>query len=188
MSVWKNVQRYYYNNLNYSRSGITKFQLRRKYHIISKFIMKQFKGQKGLTALDIGCHTGKFVYMLSKLGFKTTGIDTSLPAILTAKRTYDHPNISYAYMSTSNMGFKEKSFNLILVVELLHHFPDDVARDVFVDILTLLKDSGVVVFDVKNKLNPYLWYVYRRNDTPELPHKARLVWWYKKLLRNLVSS
>jgi hypothetical protein len=67
-------------------------------------------------------------------------------------------------MGGGNMDFKEKSFNLILVVELLHYFLDDVARDVFVDILTLIKDSWVVIFDMKNKLNLYLlWYVYKRN-------------------------
>jgi 2-polyprenyl-3-methyl-5-hydroxy-6-metoxy-1,4-benzoquinol methylase len=74
MSIWKNVQRDYCNNLD---------------DATSKFIIEHFKSQRGLTALDIGCYAGKFVYMLSKYGFKVTGIDISLLAILTAKKTYD---------------------------------------------------------------------------------------------------
>lgn len=121
-------------------------------------------------ALDIGCHSGRYIMGLLNNGFNAVGIDT---AIIPLKYASEHVDGMFIRASVTDLPFKKERFDLVICIELLHHFEDDVLEKVLEEISGIIKPRGIFVFDVKNKMNPVLWYKYKKRNRIDFTLKAR---------------
>jgi ubiquinone/menaquinone biosynthesis C-methylase UbiE len=123
-------------------------------------------------ALDIGCSSGRYVRGLKNKEFEAVGIDT---AIIPLKYASERVDAKFIGASATDLPFKKESFDLVICIELLHHFEDEVFEKILEEISYVLKHGGIFVFDVKNKTNPVIWYKYKKQDRVEFTLKARTI-------------
>jgi len=121
-------------------------------------------------ALDIGCSSGRYMVGLKNKGFDAVGLDT---AIIPLKYASERVDEKFIRASATDLPFKKDSFDLVICIELLHHFEDKVLEKVLEEIRDIIKSGGIFVFDVKNKMNPVMWYKYKKEDNVEFTLKAR---------------
>ena len=100
------------------------------------------------------------------------GIDT---VIIPLKYACERVDATFIRASATNLPFKKKSFDLVICIELLHHFEDEVLERVLEEISAVIKAGGYFIFDVKNKMNPIMWYKYKKEDSVEFTLKARTI-------------
>lgn len=91
--------------------------------------------------LDVGCGTGKNLEQLKELG-KIYGLDSSKEAIeFCKKRGLDNIKLGQA----ENMPFKQNSFNLITLLDVLEHTDDNkTLREVY----RVLQKDGLLIITV----------------------------------------
>ncbi|MEA1956810.1 MAG: class I SAM-dependent methyltransferase [Euryarchaeota archaeon] len=121
-------------------------------------------------ALDAGCSSGRYMVGLKNKGFDAVGLDT---AIIPLKYASERVDEKFIRASATDLPFKKDSFDLVICIELLHHFEDKVLENVLEEISDIIKSGGIFVFDVKNKRNPVMWYKYKKEDNVEFTLKAR---------------
>jgi SAM-dependent methyltransferase len=137
--------------------------------VFSNLDCNDFQSNKPL-ALDIGCSSGRYVMGLNDKGFEAIGIDT---AIIPLKYASERIDAKLIKASITDLPFKKKRFDLVICIELLHHFEDEVLETVLEEIGNVIKPGGIFVFDVKNKLNPVMWYKYKKESSVKFTLKAR---------------
>jgi len=124
-------------------------------------------------ALDIGCNSGRYSAALMAKGIDTIGIDTAaIPLGYAVKRIR---GACFFRASAIDLPFEKESFDLVLCMELLHHFSDEVLSKGLREISRVTKPGGTFVFDLKNSLNPIMWYLYQKEDSILLTLKARTI-------------
>ena len=121
-------------------------------------------------ALDIGCSSGRYTKALNQKGIRTIGIDTAINPLIFASSRVDG---DFIRASAANMPFKKKFFDMIICVELFHHFTDRVLEIVLEEIANIIRPGGTLIFDLKNKLNPLISYKYIKDGNDEYPLKCR---------------
>lgn len=121
-------------------------------------------------ALDIGCSGGRYVMGLKDKGFEAIGIDTAIIPLKCASERIDAKLIR---ASVTDLPFEKERFDLVICIELLHHFEDEVLEKVLEEISDIIKPGGTFIFDVKNKMNPVMWYKYKKENSIEFTLKAR---------------
>ena len=85
---------------------------------------KNLSTQK-LKCLDIGCGTGRFARVLAKKVRHLTLLDPSKKALTVAKKNLQNfKNIKFVNESVGSMHFKEKSFDFVYSLGVLHHIPN----------------------------------------------------------------
>jgi len=127
---------------------------------------------QGTKALDIGCSGGRYTNTLVSMGMDAIGIDTGIKPLIYASKKLD---ASFIRANVIKLPFKEKRFGLILCINLLHHFEDEALEEVLEEISNVIKPGGIFIFDVKNKMNPIMWYKYKKEDSVEFTLKARTI-------------
>ena len=121
-------------------------------------------------ALDVGCSSGRYVMGLKNKGFEAIGIDT---AIIPRKYASERVDGKFTRGSAIDLPFNKDSFDLVICIELLHHFEDKVLEKALEEISAVIKPGGIFVFDVKNTMNPVMWYKYKKENSVEFTLKAR---------------
>lgn len=124
-----------YSNRNY---------LLQRWEFMTNLIFDITKKRTG-KALEIGCATGEFCYVLDKRGLKVLGVDISNSAILEAKRRY--PNIDFFVGSVEDLPEKEK-FDYIFAFEVIEHVLSP--TEFFKTIKRLLSKDGIFVLSTPN--------------------------------------
>ena len=109
---------------------------------------------------------------LKNKGFEAIGIDT---AIIPLKYASERIDAKLIRASVTDLPFQKDSFDLVICIELLHHFEDEVLERVLEYVSEVIKPGGIFVFDVKNKLNPVMWYKYKKENSVEFTLKARTI-------------
>lgn len=108
------------------RDKISHEQLR----IIITNLDKNWLGHNPL-ALDIGCSSGRYANALIQEGIKTVGIDTALtPLIFASQRV----NADFIRSSAGNIPFKKNCFDIVICIELFHHFKNNMLEHVLDEI------------------------------------------------------
>jgi len=89
-----------------------------------KFVLKR----SGKKILDVGCATGNYCLQLTQKGFKCVGVDTNLKYIEKAISK----GIIACVMNALSLGFKDKSFDTVLLFEILEHVenPEKILKEV----------------------------------------------------------
>ena len=77
----------------------------------------------GIRILDVGCGSGGLARLLVEEGAEVTGVDPN-PQALTAARTLA-PAARFEEASAEALPFEDAAFDVVLVVNALHHVPLD---------------------------------------------------------------
>lgn len=86
---------------------------------------------KGRAVLDVGCGSGRFVEVLARAGARVVGVDASRAVDAAAEVLGEHGHgkgpdgrVALLQADALDLPFREKSFDLIYSIGVLHHTPD----------------------------------------------------------------
>ncbi|MCL4354079.1 class I SAM-dependent methyltransferase [Patescibacteria group bacterium] len=123
-------------------------------------LLRKYLSKKNSKILDIGCGTGKNIEALSEFG-EIWGIDISKNAISYCKKR-GLKNVKLA--KAEETGFKENSFDAIVLLDVLEHVDD---TKTIKEIFRILKPGGLVLITVP----AYSWLWSKWDEV--LHHKRR---------------
>jgi SAM-dependent methyltransferase len=127
-------------NFSYKLSDIFIKILTFNYDVVRKIIRNEIPRDKNLSVIDLGCGTGTLAELFNKN--KYLGVDVDKGAIWQARRKFP----GYKFKIGDAVNFKtEVKFDLVLVVGVLHHLPDEKVKKVARRINSLLNKNGKVL-------------------------------------------
>jgi len=138
-----------YNYLHYWRE--------RDYeHASEEYAIKQLlKGKRFKNAVDIGGGYGRLCLLLREYADDVTLAEPSKKQLEIADEFLkDHPKIHKARTQADKLSFKDKSFDLITMIRVMHHLPDPTVE--FRELHRVLDDDGWLLLEVAN-------YAHARN-------------------------
>ena len=103
--------------------------------------MKMFPVQEGMSVLDVGCGTGTHLGIYKKAGCEVFGIDSS-SAMLDIAQAKLGERAELCLGDASQMPFPDESFDLILVIFVLHEMPAPIRSLVISEIKRVMRKSG----------------------------------------------
>ncbi|MDA1180457.1 MAG: class I SAM-dependent methyltransferase, partial [Planctomycetota bacterium] len=92
-----------------------------------------------ISALDLGCGTGRFHDLAKQFGWNYLGVDISQGMIDLAKR--DFPDTNFRRGCGTQLPFEDGIFDLVLSVAVIHH-NDYSQQDLIIDEITRVLRSG----------------------------------------------
>jgi SAM-dependent methyltransferase len=143
-------------------------RFQKNFDLITKYI-NDF--HEGIRVLDIGCSGGRYTQMLLQKKMITFGLDTSRIALKFNKE--HNPEANLIQCSVTNLPFVSQSFDLIVCVELFHHLDDHFLDQALKDLSRILKKGGTFFCDLRNSLNPIMWYSYKKRNGKYYTLKTR---------------
>jgi len=103
--------------------------------------------EKSDKVLDLGCGNGRFYEYLKHSQY--VGIDPSTKLIKICKKRY--PEASFRVGNGNALPFRNKLFDSIFSIAVLHHIPSEKLRkDFLMEIKRVLKKNGVLTLTVWN--------------------------------------
>jgi 2-polyprenyl-6-hydroxyphenyl methylase/3-demethylubiquinone-9 3-methyltransferase len=105
----------------------------------------------GLSVLDIGCGGGLVAEPLARLGASVAGIDPARESIEAAKAHAEGARLKIAYRAATaeELAAEGKTFDAVLLLEVVEHVPDVPAF--LKGVAPLVKPSGVMVLSTLNR-------------------------------------
>jgi 2-polyprenyl-6-hydroxyphenyl methylase/3-demethylubiquinone-9 3-methyltransferase len=105
----------------------------------------------GLSVLDIGCGGGLVAEPLARLGASVAGIDPARENIEAAKAHAEGARLKIAYRAATaeELAAEGKTFDAVLLLEVVEHVPDVPAF--LKGVAPLVKPSGVMVLSTLNR-------------------------------------
>lgn len=99
------------------------------------------------TLLDIGCNWGRWTIAAARKGFRVTGIDSSLDALLAARQVCDELGVSAEFICADAryLPFPDNSFNHAFSFSVLQHFSKADARLAFDEMKRVATKSKVEI-------------------------------------------
>ena len=114
--------------------------------------------------LDVGCASGHYTIHYSRKCKKVFGIDPNEELVREAKLNY--PNIDFRIGSSENLPFKDKTFDLVIMGDVLEHVKDE--NRSMDEVYRVLKNDGLLIITAPHKglfsfmdIDNYSWY-YRK--------------------------
>lgn len=114
--------------------------------------------------LDVGCAYGYDLIYYSKKCKGVFGVDPNEELIKKAK--LDYPNIEFRVGPAENLPFKDKTFDLVIMGDVLEHVDDEVKS--LSEAYRVLKKEGILIITAPHKglfsfmdIDNYSWY-YRK--------------------------
>ena len=96
---------------------------------------------QGKSILDLGCSTGNCAAaILDMKANDYTGIDFHPGYAEEAQRR--HPDGRFLAMDGRKLDFPDSSFDLVTIISVLHHMPDDVVAGCAAEVVRVLKPDG----------------------------------------------
>jgi len=105
----------------------------------------------GLSILDIGCGGGLVAEPLARLGAEVTGIDPARETITAAKTHANGAGLDIAYEATTAEALADagKTFDAVLLLEVVEHVPDVPAF--LKRIAPLVRPGGLMILSTLNR-------------------------------------
>jgi ubiquinone/menaquinone biosynthesis C-methylase UbiE len=100
----------------------------------------------------MGCGAGAWTRRFNKKGCKVIGIDISTGMLNLAKSL--SPKIKYSKMNIFDTSFKNKTFDIVFLGYVLHHFSKKEIIKILKEAHRISKDDGIVVSIDPNLYNP----------------------------------
>ncbi|MFN7954681.1 MAG: class I SAM-dependent methyltransferase [bacterium] len=102
--------------------------------------------RKGGRLLDVGCGVGVFLGVAKGRGWDVTGVDVSEFASRYAREKL---GFDARTGKLHEIGFPDKSFDVITLWDVFEHFPDPARQ--LAEVRRLLKDDGIILLDTPNE-------------------------------------
>lgn len=143
--------------------------------------------RKGAKVLDLGCGNGRLFEALKEKQVDYTGVDNSKELLKIAQQKY--PQANFQLVNGISLPFKDKTFDIIYCVAVLHHIPSKrLRKDFLLEAKRVLRPNGLMVATVwklgqkKSNLLPKftLKKLFSKSD---LDFGDVLVPWHNKAMR-----
>ncbi|MFH1522350.1 MAG: class I SAM-dependent methyltransferase [Patescibacteria group bacterium] len=105
-----------------------------------KIIKENFDLKSEKKILDIGCGTGEFAGLFTKMDY--CGIDISTKYIKYAAK---NNRGNFKVMDATKLEFSDNSFDYVLIVAILHHLDDNDSKRALSEAARVLKPDGKVL-------------------------------------------
>lgn len=149
----KQLSKHIQDRLEKLLSSVGDMSLKRR----ARRIIEELNPKTGERIVDLGCGTGYYLFLLSNLGVKLnlTGFDYDGKAINEAQGLMYGNDIKFVKGDLHKMPFKDKSFDKIVMSEVLEHVEND--EKVLQEVYRILKQDGVLTISVPSTNYPFLW-------------------------------
>lgn len=139
----------------------------------SCYLMSKMDLSKHNDILEIGCGLGDISYYIAgNSNSNVLGTDICEPFIKEAREKYIHPNLQYDVLDFSKPEkLHGRKFDYIIGNGILHHLYNTL-DNALLDLKSLLKDGGKIIFIEPNLVNPYCYLIF--NTTTSLRRWAKL--------------
>lgn len=115
--------------------------------------------------LDAGCGTGRYIEKLVQRNVNIVGIDASINMIKICSEKFTKKEKVKLYVSDiEHTPFKEKSFDVVLCLDILHIFTKNSREFILDNLFKLVVPGGVIIVDVKNSWCPYFWFGWSKKN------------------------
>jgi ubiquinone/menaquinone biosynthesis C-methylase UbiE len=124
---------------------LKKFERREKQKIVFHYLETLLTDTPS-KYLDLGCGDGRWttdIYNYLGKNVETWGVDVSERAIGFARLI--SPMINFSVMSGDSTNFQSKSFDLITMIEVIEHVPDNIEEKMMSEVHRLLKKGGLLI-------------------------------------------
>jgi len=92
--------------------------------------------------LDAGCGMGRYTRVAGSMGGEILAVDLSQSILKAYQQTIDNPCAHIMQADLMHLPFREKQFDIIYSLGVLHHTPDP--RQAFLNLAHCLNDRGIV--------------------------------------------
>jgi ubiquinone/menaquinone biosynthesis C-methylase UbiE len=152
-------------------------------NISSKFLRvlaERCKLKPGSKIIDVGCGTGFYVNLFTKLGFNASGIDISKTAIEKAKDKY--PGSIFEVVDATKMPYKKNEFDMIFLYgcSLINRIKVEEINDYLDYLYDFLKEDGYLIYiggsdltDSYSKTSE--WYNHKWSDLRKIKISKKTV-------------
>ncbi len=137
----------YQTPYHWEAGGVTREMQVQRLRFAKKYI------KKGDAVLDIGCGDGFMTNVLSESCKHVVGVDSSQTGISLANSLVDASKADFILGSVNNLPFKENTFDVITLFEVIEHIPVTSLKDVIKEIKKVLKEGGVLIVTTPNPRN-----------------------------------
>ncbi|MBN1502587.1 class I SAM-dependent methyltransferase [Candidatus Woesearchaeota archaeon] len=117
---------------------------------VKKNIKRELGNTEDKNIVDIACGTGQFSTLVKG---KYTGIDLDKNHIEYAIKTYNDKNKKFIVQDASNTGFKNRQFDIALMLSFLHHADESNIIKVFKEAKRVTKEKIIIVDLITPKYN-----------------------------------
>lgn len=104
---------------------------------------------RGMRVLDIGCWTGIIEKMVASSTKKIVGVDPNNDAVVFAQKHV--PNSAFKVASALDLPFRDRSFDTVLLLEVIEHLPQGSESKALSEIWRVLDRNGTLVLSTPNK-------------------------------------
>nr|WP_300002438.1 class I SAM-dependent methyltransferase [Tissierella sp.] len=124
----------------YDRLWVQKYSLRPTRELIIKLIEQDYKKDRAIEVLDLGCGPGELIYGLNKAfnNFTITGLDLSREMIQVSKER--NPSVNHIQMDAKDLDSLEDKFEIIISTHSIPYYKD--LDKLMEDLKNLLEDEG----------------------------------------------
>lgn len=93
--------------------------------------------------LDIGCGTGRYTDALAYPHTRRiAALDLSHRMLKVASSKYEHDNVGWVQGNSEKLPFKQDTFDVALMVLVIHHIPKTLRKQAYSEILSVLRPGG----------------------------------------------
>ncbi len=140
---------------------------------------------EGALLLDLGCNWGRWSIAAARKGYRVTGIDPSVGAIMAARRVarqLDLP-IKYVVADARYLPFKDTSFGFVFSYSVLQHLSKANVITVLSQIRRVLRPDGMSLIQMPNWLGVRCLYHQARRNFREARNFEVRYWSLRALKR-----
>lgn len=135
-------------------------------NIIRDRALEMCRGREG-NFLEVGCGEGLFLVRLANGNqfLSISGVDIWRDILLKAEMRMEKDNIKNVKLVNargSKLPFKSNYFDAVICINVFFNLPSE--RMVFAtleEIIRVCKKGGEIIFDIRNSLNPLLFFKYK---------------------------
>jgi ubiquinone/menaquinone biosynthesis C-methylase UbiE len=105
-----------------------------------------------LRMLDVGCGVGNYHGVLAAKVGSLVGVDVSSASMAVARERF--PSVAYAAFDGAQLPFREASFEVVIMICVLHHVPPPHRSGLVREIRRVLRPGGLFAVFEHNPMNP----------------------------------
>lgn len=152
-----------------------------------KFIKEQVALMENCNILEVGCGYSIYAYALAPISRIACGVDININYLQKAKAKANSKNATFLLMSAENLAFKENTFDVILMIEVLEHINND--EKTLEEVFRIIKPGGKLIVTVPNKFFPFETHAIRvRSKIIGLPFGIPFLSWLPARVRKVFET
>lgn len=107
---------------------------------------------KGELLLDLGCNWGRWSVAASQKGYRPVGVDSSLGAVLAARRVGDQLGVdgTFVVADARYLPFRSGLFDIVFSYSVLQHFSKDNVKIALREAARVIKQEGTSLIQMAN--------------------------------------